>query len=50
MAVWGSVSGLTVFSLFFLLQPEHLQKNWLREFYQVRSAAAAAPPDGLLVR
>lgn len=48
--VRGGVSGLTAFSFFLSLQPEHLQKNWLREFYQVRGAAAEAPPDRLPVQ
>lgn len=33
----GCVTGLTVFFFLFNLQPENLQKNWLREFYQVRA-------------
>lgn len=38
VAVWGHVDGLTVFFFLLNLQPENLQKNWLREFYQVRNA------------
>lgn len=36
------VTGLTVFFFLFNLQPENLQKNWLREFYQVRAGRQSA--------